>query len=350
MSQGYVWALYKDYDIFRTSADGSNVVRLTDTPGYDAEGTVCSKDGSIVFTSVRDGDLELYRMDVDGKNLRRLTNAPGYDGGAFFSADCSKIVWRASRPKPGKELDEYRAHLAQGLVKPSKLEIWVANADGSDARQITYLGAASFAPFFFPDGKRVIFSSNYGDPHGREFDLWAVNVDGTRLERITFAPGFDGFPMFSPDGTRLAFSSNRAFPPGAHETDLYVARWVDSAPRAEMLAPDRIRADVVWLADPGREGRGIGSVGLDAAGEFLEHRMRELGLLPVQDESYRRVFNVPVGVRLERSSALSIGGVAVAAHEFTAPGFSTSSTVEGPLVLAGYGIPARPRAGMTTLA
>ena len=338
MSQGYVWALYKNYDIFRATADGSNVARLTETPGYDAEGTVCSKDGSIVFTSVRDGDLELYRMDADGKNVRRLTNAPGYDGGAFFSADCSKIVWRASRPKPGKELDEYRALLAQGLVKPGKLEIWVANADGSEPRQITYLGAASFAPFFFPDGKRVIFSSNYGDPQGREFDLWAVNVDGTGLERITFAPGFDGFPMFSPDGTRLAFSSNRAFPPGAHETDVYVARWVDSPPRAEKLAADRIRADVVWLADPAREGRGIGSAGLDAAGEFLEHRMRELGLLPVRDESYRRVFDVPVAVRLDRSSSLSIGGVAVAANEFTAPGFSASSTVDGPLVLAGYGI------------
>ncbi len=338
LSRGYVWALHKDYDIFRANADGSNVVRLTETPGYDAEGTVCSKDGSILFTSVRDGDLELYRMDADGKNVRRLTNAPGYDGGAFFSADCSKIVWRASRPKPGKELDEYRALLAQGLVKPSKLEIWVANADGSDARQITYLGAASFAPFFFHDGKRVIFSSNNGDPEGREFDLWAVNVDGTGLERITFAPGFDGFPMFSPDGTRLAFSSNRAFPPGAHETDVYVARWVDSPPRAEKLAPDRIHADVVWLADPAREGRGIGSAGLDAAGAYLERRMRELGLLPVQDESYRRVFNVAVAVRLENSSSLSIGGVALAPNEFTAPGFSASSTVEGPLVLAGYGI------------
>jgi GTP-binding protein len=51
---------------------------LTDTKGYDAEGTVCARDGSIVFTSTRDGDIELYRMDHDGKNVRRLTNVPGY--------------------------------------------------------------------------------------------------------------------------------------------------------------------------------------------------------------------------------------------------------------------------------
>jgi Tol biopolymer transport system component/Iap family predicted aminopeptidase len=339
LSKGYVWALYKDYDIFRVRADGSGLVRLTDTPGYDAEGTVCAKDGSIVFTSVRDGDLDLYRMDADGKNVQRLTNTPGYDGGAFFNADCTKIVWRASRPKPGPELDEYRRLLAQGLVKPTQLEIWVANADGSDAQQITYLGAASFAPFFFPDGRRVIFSSNYGDAQGREFDLWAVNIDGTGLERITFAPGFDGFPMFSPDGKRLAFSSNRAFPPGVRQTDVYVARWIDGPPRAEERPPDRIRTDVAWLADPKREGRGIGSAGLEASGAYLERRMGELGLAPAGDEGkYRQVFEVPVSVRLDPSSSISMGGLQVRSEAFTSVGFSASGSVEGPLVLAGYGI------------
>ncbi|PYQ56730.1 MAG: peptidase M28, partial [Acidobacteria bacterium] len=179
-----------------------------------------------IFTSTRDGDLDLYRMDADGRNVKRLTNSPGYDGGAFFSPHCSKIVWRASRPKEGPELDEYKRLLAQGLVHPTQLEIWTANADGTDARQVTYLNAASFAPSFFPDGKRIIFSSNYGDPKGREFDLWAINLDGTNLERITWTLQFDGFPMFSPDGTRLAFASNRnGTQPG--ETDIFVARWVE---------------------------------------------------------------------------------------------------------------------------
>jgi Tol biopolymer transport system component len=169
--------------------DGSALTRLTEAPGYDAEATVCGVDGSILFTSVRDGDIELYRMDADGGNVKRLTHTPGYDGGAFFSADCSQIVWRASRPKVGKELDDFQGLLKQGLVRPSKLEIYVANADGSNARQITYLDAASFAPFFFPDGKRVLFSTNYQSPGGRDFDLWAVNTDGTDLERITIHAG-----------------------------------------------------------------------------------------------------------------------------------------------------------------
>ena len=226
-SHGYAWAIYQGYDIFRANADGSNLRRLTETPGYDAEGTVCSRDGSIIFTSVRDGDLELYRMDGDGKNVKRLTHTPGYDGGAFFSSDCKKIVWRASRPT-GAALDDFKALLAQGLVRPTQLELFVANADGSDAKQVTHLGAAAFGPYFFPSNNRIIFSSNYGDPKGREFDVFAINVDGTGLERITHAPGFDGFPMFSPDGKSLAFASNRASKRGTWDTNLFVAAWSDA--------------------------------------------------------------------------------------------------------------------------
>ncbi len=223
-SQGYVWPLYDSFDIFSALADGSGLVRLTETEAYDAEATICSVDGSILFTSTRDSDLELYRMDADGGNVRRLTHTPGYDGGAFFSQDCSKIVWRASRPQAGDELTDYRRLLDQNMVRPSKLEIFVADADGTDVRQVTELGAASFAPFFYPSGDRVIFSSNHGDSSGREFDIWAVNVDGTGLERITYSPGFDGFPVFSPDGRSLAFSSNRnQGKPG--ETNVFVASW-----------------------------------------------------------------------------------------------------------------------------
>jgi Tol biopolymer transport system component len=228
-SQGYVWAIYDSYEIFRANADGSNLRQLTNSPGYDAEGTVCAKDGSIIFTSVRDKDLELYRMDADGKNVKRLTHTPGYDGGAFFSADCSKIVWRASRPT-GEALSDFQNLLAKGLVRPTKLELFVANADGSDARQVTELNAAAFGPYFYPSGERIIFSSNYGDPKGREFDLFAINVDGSGLERITHAAGFDGFPMFSPDGKTLAFASNRASRPGTWDTNLFIANWIDTPP------------------------------------------------------------------------------------------------------------------------
>jgi Tol biopolymer transport system component len=340
-SMGYVWAIYDSYDIFKVRADGSGLTRLTDSPGYDAEGTVCAKDGSIVFTSVRDGDLELYRMDRDGTNVRRLTTAPGYDGGAFFSADCTKIVWRASRPRSDKELQDYKALLARGLVRPSKLELYVANADGTEARQITWLNAASFAPFFHPGGKRIVFSTNHGDPKGREFDIWAVNVDGSNLERITHAPGFDGFPMFSPDGQWLAFSSNRATAPGQTDTNVFLARWVESAtPRAASeTAADRVAKDVAFLAAPEREGRGIGTPGLEAAGAHIEARFGGLGLKPAGDSgTFRQAFPVTTAVRIGPKTQVKLGDTALLSDAYTVLGFSAQTVAQGPMVLAGYGI------------
>jgi Tol biopolymer transport system component len=225
MSLGYVWPL-SDYQIFTSRPDGSDLRVLAPAPGfYTAEATV-SKDGWIVFTSTRDGDLDMYKMRLDGSSLTRLTNEPGYDGGAFFSGDGKRIVYRASRPAPGKEMDEYRALLARKLVRPNKLEIMTMDADGTNVRQVTRLGAGSFAPYFLPDGKRIIFSSNTGDPRGRNFDLFVVNDDGTGLEKVTTYDGFDGFPMFSPDGKKLVFASNRNGSKKG-ETNLFVADWVE---------------------------------------------------------------------------------------------------------------------------
>jgi Tol biopolymer transport system component/Zn-dependent M28 family amino/carboxypeptidase len=343
-SHGYVWQIDPNYEIFSVKPDGSDPVRLTDNHAYDAETTVCPKDGSLIFTSTRDGDLDLYRMDADGRNVRRLTDTPGYDGGAFFSPDCSKIVWRASRPKNQAELDDYRRLLAQGLVRPTQLEIWIANADGSDARQITYLNAASFAPSFLPSGQRILFSSNYGDPKGREFDIWAINVDGTGLERITWTPEFDGFPLVSPDGTHIAFSSNRnGSAPG--ETDVFVARWVDNPPaaaaaRPETAAADRFRDDVRWLADDAREGRGIGTAGLDAAKQWLADRFRSLGVAPAGEDGYFESFDVPVAVAVKAGTAVALDGAAVPAEDFLPASFSGSGEVSGEVVAAGYGITA----------
>jgi hypothetical protein len=336
-AQGYVWALY-DYDVYRAGVDGSNLRRLTERPGYDAEATVCAVDGSIVFTSDRDGDLELYRMNADGSDVRRLTHTPGYDGGAFFNHDCTRLVWRASRPD-GKDLEDYQRLLGQGLVRPGKLEIFVGNADGTDARQVTYLDAASFAPYFFPSGDRLLFSTNYGDPNGREFELWAIDVDGTDLERITYRDGFDGFPMFSPDGTRLAFASNRnQGQPG--ETNVFVARWVDRAPAA--TAPsiaDRFASHVVALADDQLEGRGVGTHGLVAAAAYLEDQLRAAGAEGgMPDGGFRQGFEVTTEVRRGPATALAIGGKPVADDAFAPLSLSATGEVTGKTVDVGYGI------------
>lgn len=336
-SKGYVWAIHPTYDIFRAHKDGTGLKRLTATPGYDAEGTVCPLDGSILFTSVRDGDLDLYRMDADGKNVRRLTDTPGYDGGGFFSPDCTRIVWRASRPV-GPELEQYRELLGRHLVRPTKLELWVANADGTDARQITYLDAASFGPSWFPDGRRILFSSNYGDPKGREFNLWAVNLDGTGLEQITTAAGFDGFPLLSPDGRTLVFASNRATPAGQHDTNLFLARWTGPAPAEPVSAADRIARDVAWLAAPEREGRGLGTAGLSASVGYVEARFRELGLEPAGNSDFRQPFDVVLRVKEGPGTSLALGGSTLPEEARAPAPFSARGAAEGDAVLVGYGV------------
>ena len=336
-SRGYVWPIYDSYQLYSANPDGSDLKALTDTAFYDAEATVCQKDGSIVFTSTRDGDLDLYRMDADGGNVKRLTSAPGYDGGAFFSPDCSKIVWRASRPT-GDALADYQALLTDGLIRPSALELYIANADGTEQRQVTYLGGANFAPFFYPSGQRIIFSSNHHDPRGREFDLFAVNVDGSGLEQITYTEGFDGFPMFSPDGKYLAFGSNRnQASPG--DTDVYVARWINGPVVAIERPEDRYRADVAWLADDARGGRGIGSEGLAAAADWIEQQFLDIGLEPAgADGSYRQTFQAVVDVERGSGSAVVVDRTELSGEQFMIPGFSANASAGGEVVFAGYGI------------
>lgn len=225
-SKGYVWKLYETFDIFSAKPDGSNPKQMTTTPGYDAEATVSPKGDKIVFTSTRDGDPEIYVMDIDGSNQTRLTFEKGYDGGPFFSLDGSKIVFRASRPKTEDELNDYNDLVENGLVRPTALEIYVMDSDGSNIKQVTNFGKASFAPFFYPDGKRIIFASNVNSKSGRNFDLYIINIDGTGLEQVTFNDTFDGFPMFTRDGKKLVFASNR-FNKREGDTNIFIADWIE---------------------------------------------------------------------------------------------------------------------------
>ena len=223
MSQGYVWSL-DDYDIWSTKLDGSDPVRLTNSPGYDAEGTLSPDGRTIVFTSVRDGDIDIYTMSTDGSNVRRLTTEVGYDGGPFFSHDGTKIVYRAFHPERPEDVAQFRGLLAQHKIRPTRMEVWIMNADGSGRRPVTSLGGANFAPYFTPDDRQIIFASNHVEPRGRNFDLYVVNPDGSGLRQITTHGDFDGFPIFSPDGRQLVWASNRHGQVRG-ETNIFIADW-----------------------------------------------------------------------------------------------------------------------------
>ena len=226
-SRGYVWPIYDSYQIFTAKPDGSDLKQLTNEHGYNAESTITRDGKHIVFTSTRNGDLDIYTMDADGSNVKQLTHELGYDGGPFWSYDGKKIVYRAQHPKTPEETADYKDLLSKGLIRPGNLEIWVMNADGTNKHQVTHNGAANFAPYWHPDGKRIVFASNVADPkNGRDFDLYITNEDDSGLERITYAPDFDAFPRFTSDGKRLVWASNRNGK-APHETNLFLADWSD---------------------------------------------------------------------------------------------------------------------------
>ena len=222
----YIWPIYTSFDIFKADTNGNIIKRLTKTPGYDAEATISPKGDKIVFTSMRDGDLELYTMDMNGKHVRRITHSLGYDGGAWFSPDGKQIIWRASRPKTEAEIAEYKSLLAENLVAPTHMEVWIANADGSDARQVTNLEQANWAPNFTPDGKHFLFCSNHEYRRGFPFNMYMANLDGSNIQKISRDKGFDAFPMFSPDGKKIVFCSNRNNG-GNRDTNIFIADWIE---------------------------------------------------------------------------------------------------------------------------
>jgi TolB protein len=226
---GYVWGL-SEYDVYKSKVDGSNLQRLTNSPGYDAEAAVSPDGKEIIFTSGRDGDLELYKMNIDGSNVRRLTYTTGYDGGPFFSPDGKHIIYRAFHPKTSYELGQWNHLWEMQAVSPVTLDLWIMDRDGSNQRQITQLGSASFCPYVSPSGEWIIFTTNFADSAGQgmpNFDLFRVRPDGTDLEQLTFSPVFEGFPMWSYDGKQLIFASNRGVTKSRSETNVFIAEWVE---------------------------------------------------------------------------------------------------------------------------
>ena len=223
-SKGYLWGVFAGYDIFLATDAGKIEKRLTDAPGYDAEATVNFKTGTVVYTSLASGDLVLWTMRTDGSNKKQLTMTTGYDGGAAFSRDGKKLVWRSNYPKNAEEMARYKALLAENLTAPMKMEIMVGDASGANAHAITSFGCASFAPTFTPDGKKILFASNKNECDGRKFELFLVNLDGTGLEQVTNFGGFTSFPEFSPDGKTLVFCSDRDARE-RYEFNIFTAAW-----------------------------------------------------------------------------------------------------------------------------
>jgi Tol biopolymer transport system component len=344
-SLGYVWPVYDSYKIYVASADGKDLKCLTPWKSYNAEATVSPDGKRIVFTSDKDGDLELYTMDTDGKNLTRITHEEGYDGGAFFSPDSKRICYRGFHPTDPKDLAEYRDLLKRHLVRPTKMEIMVVNADGTGRAQVTHNGAANFCPFFHPDGKRILFASNLGDPKSHNFDCFLVNLDGSGIEPVISSPEFDAFPMFSPDGTHIAWGSNRNGK-ARGETNIFIADWVEGAEAGpSTVSIENLRLTIGTLASQEMGGRLMGTREGRMAAEYVAQEFKALRLAPPPGMvGPYQTFEFTSGVKLGAGNALRVSTEKDKAEyavekDFMPAGFSEDvSLSKAPVVFAGYGI------------
>jgi Tol biopolymer transport system component len=202
----YQWDFDPYMDIFEADLDGGNLKNLTNSKGYDAEGSYSADGKEIVFCSHRDGHLELYIMKADGSDVRKLTNAPNcYNGGPFFSPDATRVIFRADR----KEKE--------------RLQIHVINRDGSSERALTTNNKwVYWAPYWYKDGRHIIYTAaDHSDEKARpNYDLYWMNIDSGKVTRISFNPGQDVLPVFSPDFKKVMWTTSRD---GNPTTQLFIA-------------------------------------------------------------------------------------------------------------------------------
>ena len=326
----YAWDYDPTYDIQEFDLATARYVNLTHTLGYDAEGAYSPDGKRIVFASNRaaygrvlsekeKAQLELdpswfmdvYVMNADGSNVRRLTDVPGYDGGTFWSPDGSKIIWRRFSE------DGARA------------EVYTMNADGTGQRKITAMGAMSWAPIFHPSGDYIIYSTNILGFDN--FELYMIDAAGKRAPvRVTDRKGFDGLPMFHPDGKHIAWTSN-ATSKGVSQIfladwndaearrllglDAKGALLADLAPQkattSATISEADLRRHVEALASDAMEGRLTGAPGGERAASYVAAAFKASGLQPAGDAgAYLQAFEFTAGVSLGKNNALTatIGG------------------------------------------
>ncbi|MFM8479270.1 MAG: peptidase M28, partial [Planctomycetaceae bacterium] len=362
----YAWDYDEYYDIYEYDLSARTYKPLTRERGYDAEGS-WSPDGSLIaFASNRSAWTEpltdaqkkafeldpawaneIYIMNADGSNVRRLTTSPGYAGGPFFSPDGKRICWR------------------RFAENGATAEIMTMNIDGSGEQQLTRLEAMSWAPYFHPSGRYLIFTTNrHGFAN---FELYLIDAAGTKEPvRVSHTPGFDGLPVFSPDGTQLAWTAGRTtnnqsqiFLADWNHQQALELLGLDATPsetasagqpgrvmaagvegRGDFAPADAVR-HVEYLCRPQLGGRLTGSRGEQLATNYVALHFETLGLVPAGDnDTWFQEFEFTSGVSAGANNSASVTGKPLQLHtDYRPVAFSANATVEAAdVVFAGYGL------------
>ncbi len=124
----------------------------------------------------------------------------------------------------------YKYLLKNRLVQPTSLNIYIMDLQTKTIKQVTNLPGANWSPYFYPDGSKILFSSNHHTLNrgGRVFNIFMIQIDGTDLQQITFGDEFESFPFFSYNKHNghywFLFSSNRNQKEKGN-TNLFLAIW-----------------------------------------------------------------------------------------------------------------------------
>lgn len=351
-TQKYSWNFDENYDVFEKDLKSGKYKNLTHTKGYDAEGAY-SPDGQwIVFGSNRtayDGALseedkkrletdpsyfmDIYLMKANGSQVKRLTNHPGYDGGPFFSHDGKKITWRRFS--------------SDGRIA----EIYTMNTDGSDQKALTHLNVMSWAPFFHPSGKYLIFTTNLLGFHN--FELYIVDSDGKHEPvRVTYEDGFDGLPVFTPDGKHLAWTkrnnkgeSQIYMADWDHPAALNLLELEqDSLSQNNFssdINTDDLKTTVNYLASKAMQGRLTGSPQEQLYAQEVAKLFKNWSLKPAPNtKNYINEFVFLSNVELGEKNELSLNGAKlILGTDWNPVSFSQSGEFKSAgIAFAGYGI------------
>jgi Tol biopolymer transport system component len=194
-------------------------------PGKGIGGEPQVRNGAIVYSEVRNAGQHLWVAQPDGTGARQLTTGEG-------SSDY------------GPSISPDGSTVAFTRTDQNGSAIYTIGMDGG--RQTRLVGAPAMDPTWSPDGSQIAFAGSPGGPYG----IYLIGADGSN-PRIVDGTGeiSVGHPTWSPDGGSIAFEATAGAPEAGATWDIYTAPVDGSGLRNLSQTPNASEISPVWSPD-----------------------------------------------------------------------------------------------------